>query len=126
MMRMLVVALTAAALTMGCGKKKESPTDVKSESKTSSSDKKKDDKKVEKTEEKKDTPSASAGDELGTDIPECVDWEKKLTSCEVLAKTAPSLLTATKKVWKIKSYSKSDIKDDCVKRIESLPSVCRK
>jgi hypothetical protein len=125
MTKMLIVALMTAALSMGCSKKKETATEAKTESKTSATDKKTAEKPAEKPAEKKDTPTASGSDELGSDIAECVDYEKKLTKCEVLAKTAPSLLEGVKKVWKLKNYSKTEIKDDCVKKIAALPKPCR-
>ncbi|MBL9025787.1 MAG: hypothetical protein JNL21_26565 [Myxococcales bacterium] len=72
----------------------------------------------------KDDEVESGGDP-SDGIGACDEWKKKLSSCEVLKKTAPSLIEKTAVVWRKKGLSKDDIEKDCKERAENLPKPCR-
>lgn len=68
---------------------------------------------------------SSGGDDPADGIDACADWRSKLAACEPLKKTSASLIEKTKDAWRLKKMSKSDIAEDCKKKIETLPRACR-
>jgi hypothetical protein len=78
-----------------------------------------------KDEDKKSAAETDSGGDPADGISACSDWRTKLSACEPLKKTAPSLIDKTKDVWRMKKLSKSDIESDCKSKIESLPKSCR-
>jgi hypothetical protein len=121
----LVLVLSLAA-TGACSNKTE-----KSKSSESGDDAAESKSKSGKSDRKSKDDKAGKDDEVGSGgdpsdgIDACDEWKKKLSSCETLKKTAPSLIEKTAVVWRKKGMSKDDIEKDCKERAENLPKPCR-
>jgi hypothetical protein len=126
-----------AIVTLGaaCSRSEADTTkssDGTSEGQSSEGDDKKakgDDKKADHKKTRSDDKKADEGGDSGGDpsdgIGACDDWKKKVSSCEVLKKSAASLIEKTAVVWRKKGMSKDEIETDCKEKTESLPKVCR-
>ena len=127
----LLVPCALLSIAVGCSKPDPDPAKssddgaegADTERSESTSKRKSKDKESKDKESKSEQPESEGDPSEG--IAACDDWRKKLSSCEVLKKTAPSLIEKTAVVWRKKGTSKGDIEKDCKEKTANLPKVCR-